>query len=990
MTVFKCKMCGGALEVKEGMTVCECEYCGSTQTVPQLDDEKKINLFSRANRLRSACEFDKASGIYEAIIADFPEEAEAYWGLILCRFGIEYVDDPRTGKKIPTCHRSSFESIMDDQDFEMVMEYSDPTSRTVYRNEAKAIEKLRIGINEVSSKEAPYDIFICYKETDAMGERTLDSVIAQDVYDALVEKGYRVFFSRITLEDKLGEEYEPYIFAALNSSKVMLVFGTDYEYFNAVWVKNEWSRFLALIEKGEKKTLIPCYKGIDAYDMPKEFARLQAQDMGKVGSIQDLLRGIEKILGARTGTNSNLISLSTVATNSAIASIESLLKRAFVFLEDKNWDSANEYAERVLDIDPENGQAYLVKLLADLQVSSEADLIYLTSVFEDNDNYQKVCRYDKSTFETIKKYNDTISVSIKLCDDVKRNNISAIERDLSSGANANYAAVSKKRHDKTPVLILAIANGSVEAVKLLLSKGADPNCERVLHDGSRYSALRDSLFEWPNEIITDILIDTGADVNYAERHDNAKIPLLINSIAKSNIEMVKLLLSKGANPNCERVFRDGSRYSALRDSLFEWPNEGIADILMAAGADVNCIEQHKNSRIPLLINTIAKGNVERVKLLLSKGADPNCERVFHDGSHYSALRDSLFEWPNDEIARLLIDAGADINYVEHNKKDSIPMLINAIVNSDVRLVKLLLSKGANPNSERISEDGTHDSALSICIMKRPNDEIARMLIDAGADINYVEQNNSARIPVLINAIAKSNVEMVKLLLSKGANPNCERIFRDGRRYSALRDSIVQWPNDEITRLLIGAGADINYVEQNSNAKVPLLSIAIADSNIEMVKLLLSKGADPNCERVAHDGQSYRALSDSMIEWPNDEITRLLINAGADVNEYIKVDNSSMSILNYAIIKSNVELVKLLLSKGADPNSERILPDGAHHSALRDSIVLWPNNIIVELLCSSGARIEPAKNSFLFSSKEHLSKETIQKLKGAGYRFKLFG
>ena len=66
-----------------------------------------------------------------------------------------------------------------------------------------------------------------------------------------------VFFSRITLEDKLGTAYEPYIFAALNSSKVMVVLGTKPEYFNAVWVKNEWSRYLSLIKNGEKKILIP-------------------------------------------------------------------------------------------------------------------------------------------------------------------------------------------------------------------------------------------------------------------------------------------------------------------------------------------------------------------------------------------------------------------------------------------------------------------------------------------------------------------------------------------------------------------------------------------------------------------------------------------------------------------------------------------------------------------------------------------------------------
>ena len=209
------------------------------------------------------------------------------------------MDDPATGKKVPTCHRSNFESVLEDSNFEQTLENADAIARKVYREEAKQIEELRKGIIEVSSKEEPYDIFICYKETDENGERTMDSVIAQDVYSALTDKGYRVFFSRITLEDKLGQEYEPYIFAALNSAKVMLTVGTDYEHFNAVWVKNEWSRFLKLMEKDKSKHLIPCYKGIDAYDMPKEFAKLQAQDMGKVGAVQDLLRGIDKLIAAK-------------------------------------------------------------------------------------------------------------------------------------------------------------------------------------------------------------------------------------------------------------------------------------------------------------------------------------------------------------------------------------------------------------------------------------------------------------------------------------------------------------------------------------------------------------------------------------------------------------------------------------------------------------------------------------------------------------------
>lgn len=365
MSIFKCKMCGGQLAIEPDTNVCECEYCGSKQTIPTADNEKKMTLFTRANRLRFHNEFDKAYSVYESIVAEFPEEAEAYWGLVLCKYGIEYVDDPATAKKVPTCHRSSFDSIMDDPNFEMVMEYAEPDAKRVYRTEAKQIEELRKRIVEISGKEEPYDIFICYKETDENGERTLDSVLAQDVYDALTEKGYRVFFSRITLEDKLGQEYEPYIFAALHSAKVMLAFGTDYEYYEAVWVKNEWSRFLQLIAQGERKTLIPCYKDIDAYDMPKEFARLQAQDMGKVGAIQDLLRGIEKIIGSKS-KNAGDEAMQQVVIQQSVAgnNIAALLKRGNMALEDCEWEKADDFFEQVLNQDAECADAFWGKAMA--------------------------------------------------------------------------------------------------------------------------------------------------------------------------------------------------------------------------------------------------------------------------------------------------------------------------------------------------------------------------------------------------------------------------------------------------------------------------------------------------------------------------------------------------------------------------------------------------------------------------------------------------
>ena len=109
MNVIKCKMCGGDLEIKQGSTIAVCTYCGTQQTVLTADNERKTKLYNRAHELRLNNDFDQALGVFETIIAEFPDEAEAYWGLCLCKYGIEYVDDPITKLKVPTCHRTCYE-----------------------------------------------------------------------------------------------------------------------------------------------------------------------------------------------------------------------------------------------------------------------------------------------------------------------------------------------------------------------------------------------------------------------------------------------------------------------------------------------------------------------------------------------------------------------------------------------------------------------------------------------------------------------------------------------------------------------------------------------------------------------------------------------------------------------------------------------------------------------------------------------------------------
>lgn len=400
MAILKCKMCGGDLAVTDGMKIVECEFCGTTQTVPNADDEKKTNLFNRANRLRIASEFDRAAGIYESIIAEFPTEAEAYWGLCLCKYGIEYVDDPKTAEKIPTCHRTSFESIFNDSNYNQAIAYADPVAKGVYESEAKAIDALQKDILSIVNKEKPFDVFICYKETDELGNRTVDSVLAQDIYDHLTDRGFKVFFARITLEDKLGQEYEPYIFAALNSAKVMLAIGTNSEYYNSVWVKNEWSRYFSLMHNDRSKTLIPCYRDVDPYDMPLEFKNLQGQDMGKLGFIQDLTRGITKIIRGSV----EKASVTTSAPTGA------LTKRGYFFLEDGDFKSADDYFDRALDENPEDSKAYAGKVLAGLHMKDVAEIDdSFVKLYEDK-NFERAIRFasgaDKTQLEDIKENAD--------------------------------------------------------------------------------------------------------------------------------------------------------------------------------------------------------------------------------------------------------------------------------------------------------------------------------------------------------------------------------------------------------------------------------------------------------------------------------------------------------------------------------------------------------------------------------------------------------
>ena len=394
---LKCKMCGSNLDIGDSITVCKCEKCGTSQTVPDIEDDKELKLFERAGRLRFNCDFDKAAGIYNTITDSYTEEAEGYWGLILCKYGIEYADNA-SGKKVPVCHRISYDSVMDDEDFELVMENSDSESRAIFREEAKIIEENRKKYIQIAESEQPYDIYISYRAKDDNGDKTAVSEIAGHLYNKLTSAGYSVFLSEAALKGKKQSDCEPYIYSALNSANVMLALGTSYDDYNNVWVKNEWNRYLEIAEKNKNKCLIPCYKDVDEYDIPKEFAGLKVCQLGNDDTFNNIMAEIANVVKPESVNQpapepekaepAEEIELEEIEIIEPV-DINKLLDEGFSAISDKNWKEANKLFFQVLDEEPDNSKAYWGQLLVQQECTNAremADNLYLQVIGNTSDN----------------------------------------------------------------------------------------------------------------------------------------------------------------------------------------------------------------------------------------------------------------------------------------------------------------------------------------------------------------------------------------------------------------------------------------------------------------------------------------------------------------------------------------------------------------------------------------------------------------------------
>ena len=404
-----CKTCGGPVNRTGNYYVCE--YCRNKWEVDSSNDVHAVERANAWSALRDG-DFEKAAELFENIIMQEQNNHEAYWGRALALGGIIYVTDMNENKKVPTCNNITENSFINDKDVQKAISLAPNDIAESYKTQAEYIEKVRVEWLEKASKEPSYDVFISFKDSDRENgiERTQDSIDAQDLYNALIEEGYKVFFSRISLRDKISEQYEPYIYNAIKTAKVMIVFGEKPEYFSSVWIKNEWSRFKKRIEKGEKhkNSLVVVYKNMNPGDLPVVLKSRQCLNASDMTFLSDLNRHIKRVVDESkknvqlerieikggqiakkaTSLEINVVETREVGTNSIVEtsiSEKQSISLIYDYLKNEHWKEGTSLVEDVLFNNPNCAEAIWCQLLIKYKVPNNEELIEKINNFDSSD-----------------------------------------------------------------------------------------------------------------------------------------------------------------------------------------------------------------------------------------------------------------------------------------------------------------------------------------------------------------------------------------------------------------------------------------------------------------------------------------------------------------------------------------------------------------------------------------------------------------------------
>lgn len=306
LSFLVCPTCGSNGIEKNAEGQYFCKYCRTHVHFEEPTEAERVAFVRRYTEQANAemdlklspPRFDDASDKYRRLCKDYPKWSAAYWGLVRAKFGIKYENDG--GVAVPLCYKGHYFDFRDDPDFKKALQYAEtPELHDKYVAEAERIAITWREWEERASK-VDFDVFLSFKHTDdETDQETVDIGFVRDLHAYLVQNGYKVFFSPVTMREYTGQPvFDAYILNALEKSKVLLVYGSKPEYFTATWVEAEWTRYLRMIREGSKlpNSLLVVYKDLNpGVDLPTELRKRQNYNAAQYTAFPDLLKTIGEI-----------------------------------------------------------------------------------------------------------------------------------------------------------------------------------------------------------------------------------------------------------------------------------------------------------------------------------------------------------------------------------------------------------------------------------------------------------------------------------------------------------------------------------------------------------------------------------------------------------------------------------------------------------------------------------------------------------------------
>ncbi|KAF5286938.1 hypothetical protein FQR65_LT12397 [Abscondita terminalis] len=525
--------------------------------------------------------------------------------------------------------------------------------------------------------------------------------------------------------------------------------------------------------------------------------------------------------------------------------------------------------------------------------------------------------------------------------------------DIVKKMRLNIADINLQRNvDKKTALHFAVINKDKDLFQFLIDEGTDVNladddgqtafiwaCKSADIDIVRKirpfvtninlqcklykrSALHLAVVNKNEEIV---LIDEGADINVT---DNGGMTAFLWACRLADIDTVRRMRPNVADINIQcNLYKKSALHLALENN-----NRDIVKFLIDEGADVGLIDCDGMTAFHCACKS---ADIDVVKKMRPKVADINLQRNF---DKKCALH-LAFTNENKDIAQFLIDEGADVNLADEHGQTA---FIWACKSADIDIVRKMRPFVANINLQcKLYKK----SALHLALMNK-NKEIARFLIDEGADINLTDNGG---MTAFLWACKLADIDTVRKMRPNVADINIQcNFYKKSALHLALENN-----NRDIGQFLIDEGADIDLLDWHG------ADVNLADEHGQTAFIWACKSADIDIVRkmrpfVANINLQCKLYKKSALHLAlmnkNKEIARFLIDEGADIN---LTDNGGMTAFLWACKLADIDTVRKMRPNVADINIQcNFYKKSALHLALENN-----NKDIGQFLIDEGADID---------------------------------